>query len=559
MIRCEWEITGKRRPTSVEDILEVLLENRGVDSTFLSGSLKDLEPHLNIRGMDEGATLMARHLVARNKMVLISDYDCDGITSAAQLVHFLRDVGYDRDRYEVVIPQRAEGYGVPERAVRRHPGTSLFVALDCGTHDLHSVSAARKLGSDFIVIDHHVVSENGLAPATVLINPKQRSCPSAFKDFSASGLTLLFLARLRRALDGKFSLPKLGGKYLALAAIGTVADLVPLVEGNRILTQKGLGCMNARTYLPINKLVERAGLSGRVLTAGHIGYYLGPRINAAGRMAEAHLALDFLMAEQEHHAGELADQLNRLNTRRQHQEEQVLSGIRERYPKEQARGRTLLMGDSEWPHGIIGIIASRIQQEFHYGPVIIFSIDDETGLARGSARSIPGFDIYSALKSCEDFLLKWGGHKMAAGMTIETKNLERFAHRFEEVAGTYPAEIFVPRRKADMEIDLDLISPQLFSMLKKLEPHGLGNPLPTFAAHNIQVAVQRAFGREKKHLQLMLDNRVAGIFWRGEQRMPKDWQGEDQMDLVFHIEWDEYRNRPVLSLKDIGKVNTLWS
>ena len=557
MIHCNWEIAGKCKPQSVEGILEVLLQNRGLDSAFLSGSLKDLEPHLAIRGMDEGALLMAEHLAAGNKVVLIGDYDCDGITSAAQLVHFLRDIGYDN--YEVVIPQRAEGYGVPERAVRHHPEASLFVAMDCGTHDFHSVSAARKLGCDFIVIDHHEVSKNGLAPATVLINPKQPSCPSTFKDFCASGLTLLFLARLRKALDGRFTLPKLGGKYLSLAAIGTVTDLVPLVEANRILTRSGLVCMNARTYLPVERLAESAGLSGKVLTAGHIGYYLGPRINAAGRMAEARLALDFLTAEEEESAGELADELNRLNAKRQLQEGQILNRIRERFAREHAGGRTLILWDPQWPHGVLGIIASRVQQELHYGPAIIFQIDDKTGLARGSARSVPGFDIYAALKSCENLLLKWGGHKMAAGMTIDKRNLEIFSDRFEEVAGAYPAETFIPRRKIDMEIDLNLVSPQLFSMLKQMEPHGLGNPLPTFAARNIQVAVQRVFGREGKHLQLILDNRIDGIFWRGGQCLPKDWRNNDPMDLVFQIEWDDFRGRPVLSIKDVGKVNTLWS
>ncbi len=182
MLRSKWEIAGKLKPTSVDNVLEVLLQNRGVDSSFLNGSLKDLESHLTMKGMDEGAALMARHLAAGHKVVLISDYDCDGITSAAQLVHFLRDIGYAN--YVVIIPQRAEGYGVPERAVRLHPDASLFVAMDCGTHDFRSVGAARSLGSDVIVIDHHEVSPDGLAPATVLINPKQPACPSVLRNFA---------------------------------------------------------------------------------------------------------------------------------------------------------------------------------------------------------------------------------------------------------------------------------------------------------------------------------------------------------------------------------------
>ncbi len=554
MIRYEWEVLEKSKPTSVEDIRQVLLRNRGVDASFLHGDLKDLECHLSLSGMDEGADLVAGHLAAGNKVVIIGDYDCDGITSVAQMVHFLRDIGHGR--YAVVIPRRAEGYGVPERAIHAHLDAKLFVAVDCGTHDVRSVSAARRMGADFIVIDHHEVSTNGLAPATVLVNPKQPSCPSVFKDFCASGLTLLFLSRLRKALGDGFPVPRLGGKYLSLAAIGTVADLVPLVDANRILARSGLNCMNQKTFLPINRLAEAAGLSGKVLTAGHIGYYLGPRINAAGRMADGSLALELLTAEQEEALGPLSDELNSLNSSRQYLEDRILKEIRNRYTDEHAGRRTLIMGDPDWNHGVVGIIASRIQQDLHYGPTIVFSIDEGTGAARGSARSVPGFDIYSALESCGDLLLKWGGHKMAAGMTIAVENLDKFSARFEEVARTCPQEVFVPRKKVDMELDLSLLSPELSTMLKQFEPHGLGNPLPTFAARNVGVVVHRTFGRKTKHLHLILDNRVDGIFWRGERCLPADWRNGDHLDLLFQIEYDGFRRKTMLSIKDVRKPET---
>ena len=245
MIRCKWELIGKSKPASADKVVEILLENRGVEASFLTGSLKDLEPYLAMAGMAEGASLMARHLAAGERVVLVGDYDCDGVTSVAQMAHFLRDIGYAN--YAVVIPRRAEGYGVPERAVTQHPDAGLLVAMDCGTHDVRAVSAARKQGSDVIVIDHHEVSDHEVAPATVLVNPKQPASHSGFKDFSAAGLTLLFLARLRRAVGERFAVPRLGGKYLSLATIGTVADLMPLVDANRILTQSGLGCMNSGT------------------------------------------------------------------------------------------------------------------------------------------------------------------------------------------------------------------------------------------------------------------------------------------------------------------------
>jgi single-stranded-DNA-specific exonuclease len=508
-----------------------------------------MESHLAMKGMNAGATLMAKHLIAGNKVVLIGDYDCDGITSLAQLVHFLKDIGYDR--YAVVIPQRAEGYGVPERAITQHPDAKLFVAVDCGTHDIKSVSAARRLGIDFLVIDHHEVAQDGTAPTTVLINPKQSECPSVFKDFCSAGLTILFLSRLRKVLGARFRFPRLGGKYLTLAAIGTIADLVPLVQANRILAHSGLGCINMNAFAPVKKLAESAGLAGKTLNAGHIGYYLGPRINAAGRMGDATVALGFLTSENEEEFGRLADELNGLNARRQHLEDRILNQIRNRYGGVFGARRTLIVGDSEWPQGVVGIIAARIQQELHYGPTMVFSVDDKTGEARGSARSIPEFDVYSALESCKDLLLKWGGHRMAAGMTILKDNLDEFSERIEQFARTYPPEVFSPRRKLDLELDLNLISSELLNMLKKLEPHGPGNPIPTFVARNVSIEVLRTFGKKARHLQLLLNNRIEGIFWRGDQYMPNDWQNGDRKDVVFQMDWNAFQRKPVLNIKDI--------
>ena len=209
------------------------------DGSFLSADLKDLETCLVMKGIDEGARLMADRLIHGRQIVLVGDYDCDGITSVAQMAHFLTDIGYGN--FDVVIPGRSEGYGIPARALTGHPDADLLVAMDCGTFDAEPLTMARHRGTDSIVIDHHEISDRDPAPATVLINPRQPGCPSVFKDFCSSGLTLLFLTRLRKAIAGTFPQPRLGGKYLAMAAIGTVADMVPLVGGNRILVREGFG------------------------------------------------------------------------------------------------------------------------------------------------------------------------------------------------------------------------------------------------------------------------------------------------------------------------------
>lgn len=549
MIRPQWHIVDKRTPKSVHEVLEILLDNRKVGTDFIFGSLKDLEMHLSMQGISEGAELMCWHLAKGHKLVLVGDYDCDGITSTAQLALFLRDIGYFN--YAVVIPHRAEGYGVPERAVSEHPDAKLLIALDCGTQDVRAISLAKSAGMDCIVIDHHEVPEKGLAPANILINPKQPSCPSSFKEFSSAGLTLLFLAALRRTVCNKFPQVRLGSKYLALAAIGTVADIVPLVNANRIITKTGLYHLGQNGFLPLSEMIKAAGLSGKSLTAGHIAYYLGPRLNVAGRMASARMAFDFLMEDKPKRVTELASQLNELNSKRQREEEMILAEAKRRYSGQLRFRRSLVVGDPNWSVGIIGIIASKIQQEFHYGPTIVFSIDEESGIARGSARSIAGVDIHEALKRCSSQLIRWGGHKMAAGLTCRLSQLEEFADLFEEVMCQYAEDIFIPRGRVDMEIDLNLISVTLLDMLKKLEPHGQGNPTPIFAAKGVRAKVQKAFGKDQKHLRLLVDGSVRGVFWRGSSRC--DWSEDDCVDILFHTEWDSFSRTPSLNIKDIGR------
>lgn len=540
-----------RCPTSVQEVREILLENRRADSSFFNAGLRDLEGYLPMKGIDEGARLMADRLIQGRRIVLVGDYDCDGITSVAQMAHFLADIGYRN--FDVVIPNRSEGYGIPGRVLTDHPNAGLLVAMDCGTFDVEPLVMGRRCGMDSVVIDHHEISDREPAPATVLINPRQPGCLSVFKDFCSAGLTLLFLTRLRKAIAGIFPQPKLGGKYLAMAAIGTVADMVPLVGGNRILVRYGLQSINDGKENCLKQLAEVGGFSRGRLTAGHLGYYIGPRINAAGRMADPAIAFDFLVGRKREEVSRLGMELNRLNGRRQKEEERILDDVRKRYTPENAACRTLVMGDASWPAGVVGIVASRIQQEIHYGPVIVFSLDPENNAARGSARSVPGFDIHLALKHCDDLLVRWGGHKAAAGLTVALGKLDALAHRFEMLARECPAEVFLPNGRVDSELSLDLVSSELLDLVAEMEPCGLGNPAPTFAARRVVVTVGKAFGKDGNHLRLVLNDRVSGVYWRGGQRYcSKNWGKTETLDVVFTVEWDDYSARPVLNVKGLG-------
>lgn len=550
-----WELISHRRPRGISDILHILLENRGMKSSQLHLALADLAQYLEMKGIDEAARLMAEHVGRGNSIVLVADYDCDGVTSLAQVSLFLQDIGYSN--FTTFIPLRDEGYGMPVRAVEENPGASLFVILDCGTRDVDAVAAARRRGADCIVIDHHEVPETEKAPATVLINPKQPGCPSAFKEFCSSGLTLLFLSRLRRCLDDSRPRPRLGGKYLELAALGTVADLVPLVQGNRILTQHGLVSINTRASLPFRHLIEAAGLSNKRLTAGHFGFQLGPRINAAGRLADPRLAYDLFMCRNPDRADRLSRELNRLNTERQKLEKEIMDQIRHRITGSLGGRRTFVMADPGWPVGVVGIVASRVQQEIRFGPVVILSIDLQTGIARGSARSVPGFDMHRALSRCTDLLIKWGGHRMAAGLSLNVNSVEAFAERLEEIASSMSREVFEPRRRVDLQLEPRWVTPELAAALGQLEPHGVGNAVPTFLFRDVPIRVAGLFGRDRSHLRVLLGEELQGIVWQGTQRpdLP-EWQTGIRQDVVFKIVWDDYRKTVVCEIQDVGVMST---
>jgi single-stranded-DNA-specific exonuclease len=595
LVRPRWKILNERSPATVSDVIDIILQNRNIDPLTFTGELKDLSEHLCIRGMSEGARLLARHMANQSKIVVVADYDCDGITSAAQMALFFQETGYTN--FRVVIPSRSEGYGIPERAISENPDAKVFVALDCGTLDLEPVRLARSMGADCIVIDHHEMpstppgsfqvagenpAEHSLAPASVLINPKHPKCCSSFKELCASGLTFLFLAGLRRELRNTHTclpLPALGGKYLALAATGTVADLVPLVSANRILARSGLRNLNANSCTPLSCLASTAGLAGKTLTAGHIGFYLGPRINAAGRVSEGQIAYELLTSKEPSMLVRLAGELESLNTQRRAQEEKILKEIRARMAECPPAGRTLVMGSPDWQHGVVGIAASRVQQELYHAPVVILSIDAATGIARGSARSIPGFDIHEALSKCAELLVKWGGHKAAAGLTIAADRIEQFADRFEEVARRHPEEIFIPRGRVDLELPLPLVGPELVEALKELEPHGMGNPAPVFAMRGAKFKSARTFGKEQNHLKFEFEHGLEGIWWRGtrrfnavskdrkEQSAPFSEQAQDGngasrtrslagqlMDVVFQVGWNDFHKKAMLEIVDLGNL-----
>ncbi len=541
-----WRIVNDVTPKSVEDVLCALAANRGMEREALGADLASMPSYMNIRHLDLAADIAAGHIAAGSHITLVGDYDADGITSTAQLSLFLRQIGHEA--WAAVIPTREEGYGFPSRAMEAHTRTKLFICMDCGTLDVAPITRAVESGAQVIVIDHHQVPAEGVAPATAMINPRHPQCPSPFKEFCASGLTLLFLSRLRRAIEDRMGKIPLDGQYPALAALGTIADMVPLRYGNRLIAKAGIKAVNNGAGLPLEYLKRASGLDNKEITAGHIAFNLGPRINAAGRMGDPITAFRLLLSEDEAECASLAAELDTCNSARQKEETSILDQLRSRLQKgENANRRALVMGDPQWSPGIIGICASKVIEAFHHGPVLLFHMDDKTGLARGSGRSVPGFDLYEALKKCSDLFIRWGGHKMAAGMTIEASKLHGLAGRMEEIAQGYGPEVFVPKGNVDMILPPELLTCNLYDALRTLEPHGMGNPTPVFIMRNPVIEGQRTFGKNGDHLAFNAAG-VPAVWWRAGDRFGEHLYG----DIVFGVQWDDYRQAPRMNVIDIA-------
>jgi len=548
-----WVIRNPDLPRSADDVLAALLANRGLDRASLACRPEELEAaSRSIRNLDAAAGRTARAVQEGERIVLVGDYDCDGLTSVAQLAGFLRALGF-RDFAALTPASRADGYGMPLDAARKHPDARLFIVFDSGTFDVAAVEAARARGADVIVIDHHEISDAAsLAPATHLVNPRHPDCPSPFKDFATAGLTLLFLDRLGLALPERGMRAGPDEDALALAAVGTLADMMPLRGANRAIVALGLEALNRGRQPALQALRAVAGLAGRRLTPGHIGFQIAPRLNAAARVAEARIALDLLLAEEPNEIDRLANQLDQLNRRRQQQVEQLVDRLAAE-SLDPGERRTLVFSGRDYPLGLNGILAQRVARDFHR-PAFFLQLFEEQGLAVGSGRSIPGFDLHAALGECADLLERWGGHAQAAGVTVRAANLEAFGVRLEAVAQGLPPALFERVERADLELPPELVTPELVRALAQLEPHGIGNPAPRFVMRGQRLRSTRAFGAagRRDHLEVGLPGGLRGVYWGGAGIA--GLSAGATVDLVCGLSWDDYRGAPQLDIKDAGAL-----
>ncbi len=520
---------------------------------FLADGLDRLPDPLTMKGMPEAVERLARAVLQHERTTLWGDYDVDGVSSTALLSLFLKALGHPVETY---IPHRlGEGYGLNRPGVERiaGSGSKVLVTLDCGITSYDEIALAQARGLDVVVVDHHAVPET-MPPAVAVLNPMQPGCGYPTRGLCAAGVAFNLCIGLRKHLreQGFFASraePNLK-ELLDLVALATVADVVPLTGVNRILVKQGLKVLTQAKRPGVQALKDVAGLSGEEITSSHVGYRLGPRINAAGRLDDASIGLRLLTARSYDEALPLARQLDAANAERQQIEKQMLVEALEAAQVKVARGvKGLVLWSEGWHPGVVGIVASRVVERFHR-PTVMIGLRE--GVGRGSARSIEGFHLYDAIKSCGGHLERFGGHKAAAGLTIDSAKLEQFEAAFERAAAERLSdEDLVPRCRVDAIVRPADLDGRALQALLSLAPFGAGNPEPVLALSAVKtvsrVLAPKVEG-EAGHLKLLLESapHLDIIGFRLAEKAPLT---QGLVDLAFQLQVDDYRGVPRLQLK----------
>lgn len=482
----------------------------------------------------------------RNESVLIfGDYDVDGITSSALLYRALKDLGL---RVTHHIPHRLhDGYGL-NRDIGREAqaqGVSLLIAVDCGISAHEEVDHLRALGIEVIIVDHHETVGEALPAAVAVINPKRSDCPYPFKDLAAVGL----VAKLVHALEGKF--PE---DQLDLICLGTIADVVPLRGENRILVKAGLPRIRETKNKGLAALIEVARVKTKAFRPQTVGFILGPRLNAAGRMDSAQKSLELLLCDDDAQARDLAQFLESSNIRRQKLQKDVIEEALVQIEAEVnfKDEKVIVLSKEGWHKGVLGIVASRVS-DMYYRPAVVISLSD--GIGTASARSIEGFHLHDALTHCAQILENFGGHKLAAGLTIRQENINHFRKLINEFAGTMlKVRDLVPSLDIDQEIPLSSLSLDLAETLVALEPFGEGNPVPVFCSRGLVVKSHPAvMGRETLKFWVTDGETTVSAVGFGMAKYRDLVRLGQTVDLAYEISIDDWNKAPTvqLQLKDI--------
>ncbi|MCP4747856.1 MAG: single-stranded-DNA-specific exonuclease RecJ [Desulfobacteraceae bacterium] len=519
---------------------------------FIHPSFEQLPRPLEMTDMQKAVDRICLALTRKEKILIIGDYDADGVTSTALLVTFLKESGADVRHH---LPSRKiEGYGFHTQQVMQlgvSQKIGLIITADCGVAGHEAVQAANRFGIDVIITDHHNI-EAQLPDALAVINPKRPNHPEVLKGLAGVGVAFYLIIGLRTALRDigwwtNRKEPNLK-KFCDLVAVGTIADLVPLNGVNRVLTKAGLDQINRSARIGIQVALTASGIRQKMITSDDIAFRLAPRINAAGRIAHPQTAFDLLMSTDKAKADQMAQTLNSLNSRRQIIEGRIFDQVIQRIERQPdlLERKTILMAGADWHEGVLGIVAAKIAARF-YKPALILST--RNGTAKGSGRSIAQLDLFAALHQCRRLLEKYGGHRQAAGLTLRSEKITELRESFENVvSGLLPQDV-QPEISIECELRLDDITAQLLDELESLEPYGQGNPSPVFMARNIRVTNARMLGAKHRKMSLCQADQqsppISAIHFNVDQGAENVFFFEQ---MAFRLQWNRYKGTKQVQL-----------
>lgn len=545
------------RELGLTDAAAKLLCQRGCDSpklakNYISDASARFYDPFRLAGMREAVDRICEALKNREKILIYGDYDADGVTSTAILYDYLRINSAD---VKFHIPDRfAEGYGVSADVVKKYAedGFGLVITVDCGVTAVEEVKMAKEIGLDFVVTDHHECRD--LLPDCPTVDPRRPDCAYPFKDLAGVGVAFKLICALETVLRKTEPLKALGfavKRYAEIITLGTIADVMPLTGENRTIVKYGLRCLEHPSNLGLRRLMFAASLTEpdgtlkRRTSSTTVAFALAPRINAAGRMESANLALELLLTEFPERADALAKRLCELNSRRQDLEFSIATDA-ERLISLQCRpdDRVIVVCGEGWHHGVIGIVASRITEKFNL-PTIVLT--DDGDVLKGSGRSVEGFELIGAIGKCGDLLTKYGGHAMAAGLSLKRENLENFRRRLNDLAKM--TEIPAPKLPIDLELDPNELDLRLAKEISLLEPFGAGNPEPVLAARGLTIdEIYPLSGG--KHTKLTLRagaRRFTGLLF-GQKTDEFGFRTGDVIDAAFNLSQNDFGGKISLQL-----------
>ena len=494
------------------EVFARVLANRNITTLekaepFFHSDLDQLHDPLLMMDMEKSVHRVLQNIRSGNPIMVFGDYDVDGTTGAASLYIALNTFGADVTYY---IPDRdKEGYGLSTKGidVAKDNGIDLIITCDCGINAFDQVNYANDKGINIIITDHHTTDER-LPDAYAVLNPKRSDCEYPFKGLCGGGVAFKLITALAIKLNIPFSEIE---EILPLITLGTAADIVPMKDENRIIVDHGLKMLSSIKRPGLKVLLELAGLKHNV-SVGQLVFGIAPRINAAGRLGDANRAVECMVTNDEHRAKILAKKLDEENKRRQVIQQQVVDEAFHKVNSEAdlKHENALVLADHGWHHGVVGIVASRVREEFHR-PTVIISMENGTG--KGSARSVNGFDLYLALSECKEHLDGFGGHPMAAGLSVRSEKLDDFRNAFIEVANEWINEDQLePTITLDSEISLKDITPRFMDFLDKLSPYGPGNMRPKFALMNCEVTgTPKVIGKTGEHIRFQIKQGMRSI------------------------------------------------